>query len=139
MLRRLLALAVFAALALPAAAQARRPGARGPAGPGGPGPERQPGIATGANAEITGYITDSHCGLKGANKTHTAQCIETCMKGGSRPQILNQDDHQLYTLDSLAKVKDLVGVRVTLKGALSSDGARFTVASAEKAAAPELP
>lgn len=139
MLRKLLASAVLALIAVPGMAQVRRPGPPGPgaAGPGAPGPGKHRAVAVAG--EWTGYITDSHCGMKGANKTHTAQCVESCMRGGSQPQILNEADNQFYGLDSFDKVKGLVGVRITVKGTLSSDGTKIAVASADKASSAKLP
>jgi len=72
-------------------------------------------------AEWTGYITDTHCGKNGATKDHTAACVTKCMKGGSKAQILNEADGKIYDLDSLEKVKDLVGKKVTIKGTLDSN------------------
>jgi hypothetical protein len=91
--------------------------------------------ALAAAGEWTGYVTDTHCGTKGAAKEHTAACVEKCMKGGSKPQILNDADNKLYNLDGFDKVKDLMGSKVTLKGNLSADGNTITVESASKAAA----
>src|SRR5439155_6055992 len=45
------------------------------------------GAADKAKSEWTGYITDTHCASKGANKEHTAGCIEKCMKSGFKAQI----------------------------------------------------
>jgi hypothetical protein len=121
-MKKLLAVAVATAcLAGLAEAQARRSRAAGEAG------------------EWTGYVTDTHCGMKGANARHTAECVNMCVKGGARPQLFNQADQKLYFLDSLDKVKDLIGVRVTVKGTLSSDGTAIAVSEAGKAASPELP
>jgi hypothetical protein len=87
-----------------------------------------------AAGEWTGYITDTHCGLKGATKEHPAACVEKCMKGGSKAQILNEADNKLYNLDSFDKVKPLMGSKVTVKGTLSADGGTIAVESAAKAA-----
>ena len=86
-----------------------------------------------AAGEWTGYITDTHCGVKGASKDHPAACVEKCMQGGSKAQILNEADSKLYNLDSFDKVKPLMGSKVTVKGTLSSDGGTITVESAAKA------
>jgi len=90
--------------------------------------------ALAAAGEWTGYITDTHCGAKGATKDHPAACVEKCMKGGSKPQILNDADNKLYNLDSFDKVKDSMGGKVLVKGTLSADGSTIAVESAGKAA-----
>ena len=70
--------------------------------------------------EWTGYITDTHCGKRGANKDHTGACVEKCMKGGSKAQLFSESDSKTYELDSFDKVKPLVGKQVTVKGSLDT-------------------
>lgn len=84
--------------------------------------------------EWTGYITDTHCGKNGAGKDHTAMCVEKCMKGGSKAQILNETDQKIYDLDDFSKLKSLVGKRVTIKGTLDAEKNVIAVQSADKAA-----
>jgi hypothetical protein len=84
--------------------------------------------------EWTGYVTDTHCGKKGATKTHTAACVEKCMKGGSKAQIMNEADGKLYDLDSADKVKALIGNKVTVTGSLDAATNTIKVESAAKAA-----
>ena len=91
------------------------------------------GAADKAKSEWTGYITDTHCASKGANKEHTAGCIEKCMKAGSKAQIWDEADKKAYDLDDFGKVKALVGSRVTVKGTLDPATGTIKVASAEKA------
>jgi hypothetical protein len=86
-------------------------------------------------ASWTGWITDTHCGARGANKDHTAACVEKCMKTG-KPQLWVESEKKGHDLDSFDKVKTLVGTRVTVKGAMDSASGVITVESAEKAAAP---
>ena len=81
----------------------------------------------------TGYITDTHCGKNGASKDHTAKCVEKCMKGGSKAQIFNEADGKLLDLDSFAKVKTLMGAKITLTGTLDPKTNTITVEKAEKA------
>src|SRR5512134_2605443 len=81
----------------------------------------------------TGWITDTHCDEKGANKDHTAGCVEKCIKGGSKAQLFNDADKQAYDLDGFDKVKTLVGQKVTVTGALDSTTKTITVESAAKA------
>lgn len=83
--------------------------------------------------EWTGYITDTHCGSKGASKDHTVDCVEKCMKGGSKSQIMNDADGKIYDLDDFSKVKALVGQKVTVKGALDEKSNTIKVESAAPA------
>ena len=84
-------------------------------------------------AEYSGYITDTHCGKEAANKDHTADCVSKCMKAGAKPQIVNEADGRTYNLDSFEKVKELVGVKVTVKGTLDAKTNTIAVESAAKA------
>jgi hypothetical protein len=92
------------------------------------------GVAWAANTvkgEWTGYITDTHCGEHGANKDHSAGCVEKCIKGGSKAQIRTEADGKTYDLATFdAKVKPLVGKKVTLSGTLDKDTNTITVESA---------
>lgn len=82
--------------------------------------------------EWTGWVTDTHCGANGANKDHTAACVEKCMKGGSKAQLYVDSEKKSYTLSDFSKVKALVGQKVTVKGSLDSAGT-ITIESAAKA------
>jgi hypothetical protein len=81
----------------------------------------------------TGYVTDTHCGAKGAVKDHTVACVEKCMRTGSKAQIMNESDQKIYDLDSFSKVRDLMGHKVTVKGTLDPKTNTITVVSALKA------
>ncbi len=87
-----------------------------------------------AKGEWTGYITDGHCGAKGANKDHTEACVEKCIKSGTKAQIWIDADGKGIDLDNFAKVKAFMGSKVTVKGTLDPATHTITVASAEKAA-----
>ena len=87
-----------------------------------------------AKGEWTGYITDGHCGAKGANKDHTEACVEKCIKSGTKAQIWIDADSKGIDLDNFAKVKALMGSKVTVKGTLDPATHTITVESAEKAA-----
>jgi hypothetical protein len=88
---------------------------------------------TPAKGEWTGYITDGHCGEKGANKDHTADCVEKCMKAGTKAQIWIDAEKKGINLDGFDKVKTLVGSKVTVKGTLDSKTNTIKVESAAKA------
>ncbi|HUG52014.1 MAG TPA: hypothetical protein VMR21_00360 [Vicinamibacteria bacterium] len=94
------------------------------------------GVAWAANTakgEWTGYITDTHCGEHGANKDHTAGCVEKCIKGGSKAQIRTEagKTHDLAAFD--ARIRPLVGKKVTLTGTLDAATNTITVESAAAA------
>lgn len=88
--------------------------------------------AEAVKGEWTGYITDTHCGERGANKDHTAACVEKCMKTG-KAQLWIESEKKAHDLTSFDKVKPLVGNRVTVKGTMDKDTGAITVESAAKA------
>lgn len=69
----------------------------------------------------TGWISDSHCGEKGANAKHTRACVEKCMKDDGKVVFFNNADKKLYNLDEAgAKLAlDHVGHEVTVSGAVA--------------------
>ena len=87
-----------------------------------------------AKGEWTGYVTDGHCGAKGANKEHPAACVLKCMKSGTKAQIWIDADNKGIDLDDFSKVKALMGDKVTVKGTLDPKTHTITVESAAKAA-----
>ncbi|HXU83834.1 MAG TPA: hypothetical protein VN914_20710 [Polyangia bacterium] len=90
--------------------------------------------AAATKGEWTGYITDTHCGEKGATKDHDADCVKKCMKKGSKAQLFNDADKKIYDLNSFDKVQGLMGDKVTVKGTLDAKTNTITVDSAAKAA-----
>src|SRR5262249_55101283 len=77
----------------------------------------------------TGYITDPHCGKKGANAEHTADCVEKCIKDGSKAQIQSDSDGKAYNLDDFSKVQAWVGKKVSVRGVLDAKTNTITITS----------
>ncbi len=139
-------LITFAASAVAAPPPRPRPagpgaGAPGP-GPAGPGPAGTPGSrnpdsssSSNQKLEVTGWLTDSHCGTRAANKEHTAACVEKCVRGGAKAQIVSEGDAKVYDLDSSNKVRPYVGQRVTVTGTLQSSTGVLVVQAVKPAPA----
>ena len=89
--------------------------------------------APAAEQSWTGFVTDSHCGKRGAVKEHTADCVEKCVKGGAKAQLVAEADGRTYEIDGWEKVKGLMGGKVTVKGTLDEKTRTIKVTSAEKA------
>ena len=90
--------------------------------------------ADAVKGEWTGFITDTHCGRHGANADHTAACVGKCMKSGSRAQIRSDVDGKIYDLSAFdAKLRPLVGKRVTLTGSMDTATRVITVTEARLA------
>jgi hypothetical protein len=84
-----------------------------------------------ADSTMTGYISDSHCGAKGAKAGHE-QCALHCVKDhGAKYVFVNDADHKVYTVDNQDKVAEHAGHHVTVKGTV--DGDNLKIASVEMA------
>ena len=70
---------------------------------------------TAAEGTWTGWITDEHCGAKGANAGHK-ECALKCVNGGAKLVLYNNDDQKLYALDNQELAKKHLGHEVTVEG-----------------------
>lgn len=66
----------------------------------------------------TGYISDSHCGVKGNNDGH-ADCAKKCISEGYKPVFVVGD--KVYTINNPDKVSKYIGDKVTIKGTITGD------------------
>ena len=84
-----------------------------------------------ADGSWTGYISDSQCGVKGANDK-AGECTTKCVKEhGAKYVFVNDADKKVYALDDQDKVAAHAGHHVTVKG--SVDGDNLKLASLEMA------
>ena len=74
-------------------------------------------VPAGAARETTvsGYISDSVCGVKGATSSHR-DCMNQCLDKGAKPVIVVDDTKQLLIIDNPGAVKGHEGHRVLLTG-----------------------
>jgi len=83
-------------------------------------------LALGAPAKLTGYISDSACGAKGANEKH-ADCTTKCVKEqGAKYVFVNDADHKVYAVDAQDKVAAHAGHHVTVTGTVDGDSLKLT-------------
>ena len=74
-----------------------------------------------ADSSLTGYISDSHCGAKGAKEGH-AECAAKCVKEHDAKYVfVNDADHKVYAIDAQDKVAAHAGHHVTVKGTVEGD------------------
>ena len=66
----------------------------------------------------TGYISDSHCGVKGNNDGHS-DCAKKCIKEGYAPVFVVGD--KVYTISDPKKVAKFIGKKVTITGTITDD------------------
>jgi hypothetical protein len=81
--------------------------------------------------ELTGYVSDSHCGAKHHEVSDAnTKCISGCLKGGD-PVLVVGDKVMKIDADSAAKAKEFGGQNVKVTG--SVDGDTVKISSIEKA------
>jgi hypothetical protein len=83
-----------------------------------------------ADGTWTGYISDSNCGVKGANN-NARECTIKCVKGGAKYVFVNDLDKKVYVVDAQDKVAEHAGHHVTVKGTV--DGGTLKLESIEMA------
>ncbi len=81
--------------------------------------------------EWVGWITDEHCGAKGANSEHSS-CALRCNGRGAALVFYNLADEKIYKLDDQTAAKEHVGHKVKVTGTLEE--ATIKVGSISEAA-----
>lgn len=72
--------------------------------------------------DLSGYISDSHCGAKHSSVSEKAtQCINGCLKGGADAVLVHDGQVMKIDADSQAKAKEFAGKQVTVHGSVSGD------------------
>ncbi len=74
----------------------------------------------------TGWITDDHCGAKGASAEH-ASCAKKCLDQGGKLVFFNSADQKLYNLDNQKLAEEHLGHEVVVTG--TADGSSIKVES----------
>jgi len=67
--------------------------------------------------EWVGWITDEHCGAKGASAEHKS-CALRCAGRGAAFVLYNPADEKTYKLDDQAAAKEHVGHKVKVTGTI---------------------
>jgi hypothetical protein len=75
---------------------------------------------------VNGWISDSKCGVKGAN-AGAAECTKKCIKGGAKPVVVTDTDHKVLTVDNPDALKEYYGAHVAVTGHV--DGGKIHVDS----------
>ena len=74
------------------------------------------------NTSMTGWISDSKCGAKGANAGHAA-CAQKCVEAGEKPVLVTDKDQKILPIDNPAAVSGQVGQHVQVTGSMTASGA----------------
>jgi len=89
-------------------------------------------LALAADSSMTGWISDSQCGVKGANEK-AGECTTKCVKEhGAKYVFVNDADKKVYVVDAQDKVAAHAGHHVTVKGTV--EGETLKLASIDMAA-----
>jgi len=79
-----------------------------------------------ADGSWTGWISDSQCGVKGANDK-AGECTTKCVKEHNAKYVfVNDADKKVYAIDAQDKVAAHAGHHVTVKGAVDGDTLKLT-------------
>jgi hypothetical protein len=80
--------------------------------------------------ELSGYISDAHCGAKHHEVSEAnSKCINGCLKGGDAVLVVG-DKVMKFDADSSTKAKEYAGQNVKING--SVDGDMVKISSIEK-------
>jgi hypothetical protein len=78
-----------------------------------------------AAGSMTGYISDSHCGAKGAKAGHE-ECATKCVKEHDAKYVfVNDADHKVYAIDAQDKVAAHAGHHVIVSGTVEGDSLKL--------------
>jgi hypothetical protein len=78
-------------------------------------------LAAGKEGSWTGWVSDTHCGVKGTSEKHAA-CAKKCVDGmGAKYALYNPTDKKVYTLDPQDQAAAHAGHHVTVEGTVDGD------------------
>ena len=88
---------------------------------------------TAAADQMTGYISDAHCGVAHSSPSAAnSKCIDKCLKGGSDPVLVSDGKVMKFADDSKDKAKALAGKNVTIDGSMDGDAVKISSISEAK-------
>jgi len=71
---------------------------------------------------LSGWVSDSKCGAKGANASH-AECAKKCIAGGEKPVLVTDKDQKVLAIDNPDAVKGQEGRHIQVSGHITDKGA----------------
>jgi hypothetical protein len=69
---------------------------------------------------VNGWISDSKCGVKGANAA-AAECTKKCIAAGASPVVVTDSDHTVLQVENPDSLKDHYGHHVAVTGKITGD------------------
>jgi hypothetical protein len=73
------------------------------------------------NQSLSGWISDSKCGAKGANAAHAA-CAKKCVEAGEKPVLVTDKDQKIVPIENPDAVSGQVGQHVQINGTMTASG-----------------
>jgi hypothetical protein len=77
-------------------------------------------LAMAADSSLTGWISDSKCGVAAAHDG-ARDCTLKCVKEGAKYVFVNDADKKVYVIDAQDKVADHAGHHVKVTGSVDGD------------------
>lgn len=74
----------------------------------------------GKSATVNGWVSDSKCGVKGANAGAEA-CTKKCLAGGEKMVIVTDKDQKVLAVDNPDALKGHEGHHIAVTGHVSKD------------------
>jgi hypothetical protein len=78
-------------------------------------------FALGADQTWNGWVSDSKCGVKGANEAH-AQCAKKCIGSGEKPVLVTDKDQKVVAIDNPDALTSHAGEHVQVSGKMTDSG-----------------
>jgi hypothetical protein len=69
---------------------------------------------------VNGYVSDSKCGVKGAN-AGAAECTKKCLKEGAKVVVVTDSDQKVLAVDNPASLSGHEGHHVAVTGTVTGD------------------
>jgi hypothetical protein len=70
-----------------------------------------------------GWISDSRCGVKGANASHMA-CAKKCVQAGAKPVFVSDTEQKVIPVANPEMLRDHLGEHVKVVGTMSNGSIR---------------
>ncbi len=78
-------------------------------------------VAFAGNAQtVNGWVSDSKCGVKGANASAEA-CTKKCIAAGAKPVVVTDGDQKVLNVENPDSLKDHYGQHVMVTGHIDGD------------------
>ncbi|MFZ3264401.1 MAG: hypothetical protein WA172_10410 [Terriglobales bacterium] len=74
----------------------------------------------GSAQTVNGWVSDSKCGVKGANAGAEA-CTKKCIAAGAKPVVVTDGDQKVLNVENPDSLKDHYGHHVAITGHIDGD------------------